>query len=101
VSALAGSPFLRRLGQGKGEQLMVGVEREGPALQHDEVPSSLLSGQQLSVIGQVPPLGGVQLLGEEPRGCQAVVAASRCLRAAPMWSVDLSTIRAISAPTLG
>jgi len=35
VSALLGCPWLQRLGQGVGQRLVVGVEGERPALQHE------------------------------------------------------------------
>jgi hypothetical protein len=62
---------------------VVGVEREGPALQHvPKLPDALHIGYQLSVLGQVPPLGGVQRLVEEARGlpghcCRLLLLESR------------------------
>ena len=52
MSALPGCPGLHRLGKGVGQRLVVGVEGELPALQHEpKVPDPQHAGQKLPVIG--------------------------------------------------
>jgi hypothetical protein len=52
VSALPGCPWLHRIGKGVGQRLVVGVQGELPALQHEsEVPDPQHPGQKLPVVG--------------------------------------------------
>jgi len=88
VATLECCPRLHRLGEGKGERLVVRVEGETAPLQHEtEVADSQYAGQQFPVVGRVTDLGGVQFPGEEAQrlsghgwGCSLLECCSHLLR---------------------
>jgi hypothetical protein len=73
VAALVRRPWLRRLGEGEGERLVVRVQGEQPPLRHEaEVVDPLYTGQQIPVVGGVADLGGM-----DPASWRRTLAAPR------------------------